>query len=317
MAKKKSSIPKDIAIGISKLAEATGKDKTYLLKEMKEIIKTDESINKMDNKEAKIRFAWTILASRYSISGGKDYYILPLATPQVRKIPSGKFVGDLACLAQEVETNDDGEESLGEIFYAVGTFWDDSAKLLRDITREQPYKMTTKSKEEKKGIALFGNPIFEETEHEFPNPKEYFDKHLSTNTDARVLRLTVLKTEEGENERGEYAYYETVDDSILGHTTHRIYVDPDDLNFGQASVLYSIGTVNVAKDGKVRWNHQCFIPEMAFERTVETQAVDMEDSVDLNMDDEEESPKEEEKEDQEETEDEEDEEDEDDEIFGV
>ena len=330
MAKKKSSIPKDIAVGISKLAEATGKDKKELLKDMKEIIKNDDAIKKMDNKEAKIRFAWTILASKHSKSGGKDYYVLPLSTPQVRKIKSGKLVGDLSCLAQEIETNDDDEEEvLGDIFYANGTFWEDSAKALRTVEAGQPYRATLKAKEQKKGITVFGDPEFEEADHKFPDVKEYFEDNLlqdfkeiyleeldihesKEDTDCRVLRLTVLKAEEGENDRGEYAYYEVVDDSILGHSTRRIYVHPDDLIYGQSSVLYSVGTVQIGKDEKVRWNHHFFVPEIAFKRTIETKPVD--DAVDLDLDnDKEEAPEQDEQEEQEETEDEE----EDDEIFGV
>lgn len=329
MAKGKSSLPKDIAVGISKLAEATEKDKKELLKEMKSIIKEDDAIQKMDNKEAKIRFAWTILASRHSKSGGKDYYVLPLATPQVRKIKSGKFVGDLSCLAQEIETDDDGEEVIGDMFYANGTFWEDSAKQLRNIERGKSYKATMKAKEQKKGITLFGDPTFEEANHDFPDVKEFFEEKLihdfkeiyieemdihesKYDTDCRVLRVTVLKAEEGENDRGEYAYYEVVDDSILGHSTRRIYVNPDDLIYGQSSVLYSVGTVQIGKDEKVRWQHQFFVPEIAFKHTIETTPVN-DDAVDLDLD--EEKPKEEPKEEEESTE--EDEEDDEDEIFAV
>ena len=310
MAKGKSTLPKDIAVGINKLAEAVEKDKKDLLGEMKEIIRTDESIQKMENKEAKIRFAWTILASRYSSGGGKTYYIKVLSTPQVRKIPSGRLVGDLACMAKEVTETDEGEE-LGDLCYAVGTFWRDAAKTLRPLERGKTYKATVASKEQKRGISIFGNnPVFEEAECDFPDEKTFFEEVITNDnnykeiyvnemdihegkfdTDCRILRLTVLKAEEGENDRGEFAYYEVVDDSILGHSTKRIYVDPADLTHGQSSVLYSIGKISIGKEEKVIWNHHFFVPEISYERVVETKAV-ADDAVDMDDLDEEEEQEE-------------------------
>lgn len=330
MAKGKSGLPKDIKVGISKLAEATEKGKKHLLKEMKTIIKEDDAIQKMDNKEAKIRFAWTILASKYSAGGGKEYYVKVLNTPQVRKIPSGKFVGDLSCMAKEIIKDEDDEETVDDVTFAAGTFWEDGAKNLRELERGKVYRATLASKEQKKGITIYGKqPQFEETDYnDFPDLKTFYndiimddykeiyleemDIHESDyDTDCRILRLTILKTEEGENDRGEYAYYEVVDDSTIGHSTRRIYIHPDDLIYGQSSVIYSVGKVSIGKDERVRWNPLFFVPEIAFKRNIETKPVNKE-SVDLDLDNEE---PEEEPEEEESTE--EDEEDDEDEIFAV
>lgn len=308
MAKAKTSLPKDIAVGISKLSEAVGKDKNILLKEMKDIISTNDAIRSMENMESKIRFAWTILASKYSRPGG-TYYILPLSTPRVRKIEStGKFVGDLYCMAQEVKEGENGEEELGELFYASGTFWEDNAKKLRGIQSGKPYKAKVLSREQKKGITIYGDAEFEEANHEFPDIKEFFKDHIMNDyeeimfteldineaeydTDLRILRITVMKTEEREGDKGEYAYYEVIDDSILGHRTERIFVEPCDLIYDQSSLLFSVGTVSISKDGRVRWNSHFIVPEIPVERI--TTVTPSDDTVDLDMEEpEEEEPKE-------------------------
>jgi len=309
--KKKSSIPQDIQVGLKQLAEATKKDVKKLVTEMKEILDTDENIQVMEQQEAKIRFAWTILASQYSISDGDPFYFRPFSTPRSRKTTKS-VVGDLCGVAQKITINDDDDEELGDPVYAFGTFWRDGAKELDKLKKDKVYRCVLRSTDLKYGIAIGGNnPQFKEVNDvELPGPKEFFENEIEPlnkeiligemdinekqyDNDIRVFTVTVLKAETRDDSNS--AFYDVVDNSILGHRTHRIWVHPDDLVHGQSSIIKVIGTAENLDNGKVRYTHHFIVPEYSIPRIIRTKPVQDKESVDLNLgadNEEEEEPKE-------------------------
>jgi len=307
MAKKKSSLPDDIKRGIVKLAEATKKDAKVLVQELSEVMKTDNACKTMEQKEAKIRFAWTIVASRYSISDGNPCFIKPVYTPTARKTKKS-VVGDLACILQKISIEDDGSETLGDVEYARGTFWRDAAKDLEKLKRGKIYKATLRMTNHKFGIEIGGNnPNFKEVDPEvceIPDIKEFFHDIIEPKgteiyidemninkseypTDIRVIRGTVLKAESEENERGEYAYYDIVDDSILGQRTQRIYIHPKDIEHGQSSIVKFVGSIRMQDDKTPRWEPHFDIAEYSVPRMIKTKKLD-EEAEDIDLDGEEE-----------------------------
>ena len=329
MAKKKSGLPEDIKRGIVKLADATKKDPKTLVEELKQVMQEDEACKTMEQKEAKIRFAWTIVASRYSISDGNPCFIKPVYTPSYRKTKKS-FVGDMACILQKITIEDDGSESVDdEVFYARGTFWRDGAKALDKLRKGKTYRATLRMKDHKFGIEISGdNPNFKQVDPEtceLPDLKEFYEDTIKLlgheifidemdintaeyPTDVRVLRATILKSEEGENERGEYAYYDVVDDSILGKRTQRVYIHPNDIEHGQSSIVHFIGTVR-KQDETYRWEPHFDIAEYSIPRMIIPKKIDEEaEDIDLDEDEADEEVEETEEEQVEESEDEDEEE---------
>ena len=338
MAKKKATIPKDVQIGLKKLADATKKNVKDMVAELKKIMKEDDNIQVMKEKEAKIRFAWAILASRYSISDGDPFYFRAFTTPRVRKT-TNSVVGDLYGVVQEIVENDDGEEELGDIHYVGGTFWRDAAKTLNKIQTDQVYRATFRTTKPKKqngqddfGLIISGNnPNFKKTDEvELPDAKEFYEEHIEPlnrqieinemdinekqhDLDFRTFRVTVLKAEVREGSKGEYAYYDVVDDSILGHRTHRIFVNPEDLKHGQSSILHVVGDCENLDNGGIRYTNHFIVPEYSIPLNVIPKKVQSKDAVDINLDDADDEPEDEEPTEQEDTNDEEEEEQEQDE----
>ena len=137
-----TSVPDDIKNNILKLAKINDEDPKVLMGRLKEIMETDETIKAMKEFEHKIRFAWAKLYSEFSLSGDvKPCYIRPIAQPRPRKIEIKEeptWVGELICVAQLIEKDDDGKETLGDPMYCAGTLWRDGAKLLNKLEKDKP-----------------------------------------------------------------------------------------------------------------------------------------------------------------------------------
>jgi len=309
-----TSVPDDIKNNILKLAKINDEDPKVLMGRLKEIMETDETIKAMKEFEHKIRFAWAKLYSEFSLSGDvKPCYIRPIAQPRPRKIEIKEeptWVGELICVAQLIEKDDDGKETLGDPMYCAGTLWRDGAKLLNKLEKDKVYKSMLQFKENSWGATISASKTrFVEVKdgHTLPTFEDFYNKHIDDKplkitinemtinkakheTDIRTMEVTVVEAEVGEGKDGnEYGRFTIMDESILGGN-FTIFVAPEDLIWAQGSMLIFGGTINDDK-GVERWNNHFILPtDMAMSREVEVKTT-QKNAIDLSDD----KPKEEEK----------------------
>jgi hypothetical protein len=119
-------------------------------------------------------------------------------------------------------------------------------------------------------------------------------------TDIKVVQATVIESDVGEKEGKEYGRYVIMDDSLVGSGSNfAIFVAPKDVVWLQGSIILFGGTIDIDKEGAVRWNNQFILPtELAIKKefTVKPVSEKME-SVDIGDEPKTESKKEEKKDD--------------------
>jgi hypothetical protein len=266
----KTTLPKPVVEKLEKLAAATQISMKQLVKDLKEFIDSDASIQAMTNKEHQITFACTLLIRRYSMTGGaKQMYLRPLSKPRARQTKSQgqmKYVGGLYALVKLIERNKDGTEKIGEVQYAAGTIWEKAADKMRTLSPNKVYKTSLRATDAKNGLELGANDAsFVEVDYSMPTKEEYFNEHIKAEipelltalddlkinqrddqTDIRVVKGTVLDASSGTSAKmGEFGRYSITDDSFIGKDNFPIWVHPDEVEYGVSSDLYFIGTVSV------------------------------------------------------------------------
>jgi len=283
----KTPIPENIKKSLNKLATATKTDVKELVKQMKEIMEKDPTIQQMANKQHQIVFAHTMLVRRYTMTGGaKQMYLRPLAKPRARQAKSQgkmKYVGDLYALVQIIEKGEDGNETVGETKYAAGTLWERAADVMRELSPNKVYRTSLGAKDGLKGLVLSGNDAsFVEVEHEIPTKENFFKSDIESvvdslivplnelnlnnkddATDYRIVKGIVLATSTGESDKmGEFGLYSITDDSYIGKENFPVFMHPEDIEWGMGTNLYLIGTVDHdAKSKTTRFNCHFVVPE--------------------------------------------------------
>jgi len=238
----KTPLPKSIVDTLEKLSVATEVPINELVKQMKEIIDSDPSIQAMTNKEHQINFACTLLVRRFSMTGGtKQMYLRPLSKPRARLTTSQgqkKYVGGLYALVKLIEHDKEGKEVIGETQYAAGTIWEKAADKMRTLSPDKVYKTALRANDAKNGLELGANDAsFVEVDYSMPTKEEYFKEHIEPElpslltslddlkinhrddqTDIRVVKGTVLDASSGTSKKmGEYGRYSVTDDSFIGN----------------------------------------------------------------------------------------------------
>ena len=263
-------IPDNIQKSLSKLAAATKTDINELIKQLKELKEKDPTIQAIPNEQQQVIFAYTLLARRYTRTGGaKQMYLRPLSKPRARQTKSGgavKYVGGLYALVKLIEQDNEGNEKVGEVQYAAGTLWEKAASAMRELSPDKVYRTALRATDAKNGLELGGNDAsFIEAEESIPTADEYFKSDMESQldnlsisldemkindredqTDLKIVRAMVLDTGTGTTAKmGEFGRYAITDDSFIGKENFVMWVHPEDVKYGISSDLYFIGTVNV------------------------------------------------------------------------
>lgn len=309
-----AKVPKDIQDGIKKLGEKTKVPVPDLLKRLKEIISTDESVQAMEKDDFKIRFAWAMLYKEYSMSGNaQECHFQPLLHSNPRDITvkgSATTVCDVTALVQKIERDEEGNPTLGEWEYGSGTFWREGAKNLQSLEPGKVYKTSVIMKENNWGYNLNSDrAVFLPTDEKATDFGEFFEKEIKPRiesmlimdadlnqgedtTDLRVLEVTIMASDVDERDGREFGFYDVYDDSIAGET-RRFFLDPRDIIWEQGSMVQA--GINVTlwkqKDGTEahRINPQWFlpIPNRAEKKTLELKAATPDgDAIDTSSTDE-------------------------------
>ena len=248
---KKFVIPEDIQKALTSIAKGAKLDNvTSLLQEMKQIMTDDETIKAMpeDALEHKIRFAFGLLARRYTASGTIPAYIKPTVKPRPKLSKKGKHYGDLIALVRVLEKDKEGKIIIGDTKLGVGTLFGKSAENMKNLDPTKIYKAdmyiedanATINNTKVEGYSLSGNDITftETTETTFPTNedfyKEYFapkekdlkipltelDLNIATKDNDMDIRIiygfvTSPPTEGNSAKIGEFCRYEISDNNIL------------------------------------------------------------------------------------------------------
>jgi len=312
-----ANIPPDIQDGIKKLSEKADVPVNSLLKRLKEIIDTDESIQSMQKPDFKIRYAWAILYRENAVTGKTvDVYFEPTCHCRARDIQvkgEPTTVGDIAGLIQTITEDENGKKVLGEVEYASGTFWRTGAKNIHNLLVGKVYKSSFIIKENSWGKTISSDRAgFTEVDHKMPTIDEFYATDLKdkdfditigemdlnlkeTTTDIRIVTATVVDATVAESADGdEYGKYVLMDDSIAG-SYFTIFVDPRDVLYEQGSIIKFGGTGELDKKEKIRWTHQFQIPtDVSMPRELNVKPVTgKQDEVDLSLGDDEQTKKEE------------------------
>jgi len=311
-----AKIPDDIKSAMKQLSEHTKVPSKDLLAQMKELLKTDETILAMgdeeEKKEFKIRYAWALIYRQYSMTGNAvDYVVRVVNVPRPRQIKvkgEPTYVGELIAIARKVNRNESGDEELGEPTYAAGTFWRDGAKNLEKLEKGKVYRSKLIETEYCWGVGITSDrATFTESKDDIPkfddfykseiepNLKSYLvtigsmDIHASeTTTDLRIIEATVIGAEVGVGSNNkEYGRYDIMDSSVVGGS-YTIFVSPEEVEWAKGSILRFGGTVQHNQDtGDTRWTHHFIKPtKYAMPKSIVVKAVGKEE-VDIDLDDEE------------------------------
>ena len=230
-----AQVPKDIQDGIKKLSEKTKVPVSDLLKQLKDIITTDENIQTMEKDDFKIRFAWAVLYKQYSMTGNaQECQFMPLLHCSPREVPIKgvpTHVCDVTALIRRIDRDDEGNPTVGDWEYASGTFWRDGAKNLGPLEKGKVYKTSIVVKDNDWGCEINSDrATFTPTDVEY-DFQDFFDKSIKDDitlmnlcdtdlnisdytTDIRMIEVTVMEAEVGERDGREYGFYTIYDESI-------------------------------------------------------------------------------------------------------
>lgn len=337
-----SNIPEDIKKGIKSLSERTKIPAKDIVKELKQIISSDETIQTIKSEEQKVRFGWALIARRY-LSNRKtvDMYIRPANYPRPRKVKTkgeSKYNSNFVCIARIIdeETDKPGKPQL-----AAGTLWEKAAENTMHLSPKKVYKTSLVITEEDKGLVIGGNDatFTEEKSVKIPSAKVYYKKVIQPKEDELIIDLADMKINDGENaidyrvieatvmnhqvgintNNEEYGNYELTDNSLIrdeeSEGRFTVWVHPKEVNAEKGSRIKIVGVVNYDKNNKIaRWTHFFIVPtedaSPIIKKEGEKEAMDADD---ILGDDEENINEVDEEEEEEDTDDEDDDED----LFSV
>jgi len=286
-----AKVPEDIKRSIKNLASNIKKKPEEIFSELKELMKTDSTIQQMKSPERQLRFAHVMLLRRYSGGGGSEMYLRPLSKPRIRMAKSQgkmKHVGDFYALARLIEEDDEGNEQLGDTQIIGGTLWEKAAEMSKTLSPKKVYKTSLRVTKNNatNGLEISGNDAnFVEEDADVPTVEEFFKENISPKleeklitiddvhlnvaddkTDYRVIKGYVLNSSTGESEKmGEFGLYSVTDDSYVGKDNFPVFTNPDEIEWGMGTTLYIVGQGNqigTDKNGKpvVRFEYMCSTP---------------------------------------------------------
>lgn len=263
-----AKVPPEIQEGIKKLAEINKIPVQTIVERLKEILQTDETIKTMEKEDFKVRYAWSVVYREYTnTSKAIDCFLTPLLHPRVREVTmkgDKVFVGDVSCLVQRVEKDDEGNVTgYSDPFYASGTFWREGAKNAQKLVPGKVYRSSIILKDNKWGTTISSDRagFTEVTDHPMIQMKEYYESvikpkniHITIgemdlnkneySTDIRTITATVTEASVGEKDGREYGRYSVMDESIYG-SNFTIWMHPKDIIWSPGSLLIIGGTIDV------------------------------------------------------------------------
>lgn len=308
-----AKLPDDVNENLKRLSEEVDVPMKELVKKMGNIIKTDEQIQGMKEREHKIRFAFAVLYREYSMTGGTtDVYMMPVSTPQSRAIKmkgENSYVGNVQALIKRIPSDDDDEVDVEDKWeYGAGTFWREGAKEAEEtMERGKIYEAKLRLDESDWGVEISADKgPFKEIELEDdempPSIEEFYEEEIADrdieinigeidinesegDTDIRMFEGTVVDATIGERADGStYGRYDIMDYSIVGSQL-AVFCHPADIVWAQGSVLNFIGTIRIGKDKTHRWQNHFVIPKSGIPKDVEIPEPEKE-TVDIDADDE-------------------------------
>jgi hypothetical protein len=288
-----ANLPDDVMENLKRLSEEVEVPMRDLVKKMGEIIKNDETIQSMKEREHKIRFGFAILYREYSMVGKTtDVYLMPVSTPQVRAIKmkgENTYVGNVQGLMKIIPGKDDDEVDVEDKWeYAAGTFWREGAKEAEEMERGKVYhcKLRLTDNDWGKGISIDQGPFKKVDDVEAPDIEEFFkdeiaDRDIEINigeidlneseneTDIFMFEGTIIGSNVSDRADGSsYGMYNIMDYSIAGNQA-TVFLHPDDVEWAQGSVCNFIGTIQVRKNDKThRWQNHLVVPKIGIPREV-------------------------------------------------
>jgi len=320
---KKTTIPEDIKSALTSLAKGAKQDVGTLVQELKQIIQTDETVKQMpeDAIEHKMRFAFALLARRYTATGAIPVYIRPTMKPRVLISKKGKFYGDLVALVRVIDKDKAGNPVIHEAKLGAGTLFGKSAENMKALDTHKVYKAdmyitdasATINNTKIEGYELGGNDIMFAEIADIPMPTnvEFYDNYLKPKEkdlkvslteldmnigaednvlDIRMITGMVLESRDGTSPKmGEYGLYELSDASILESGIKgenlTLFVHPSEADYEKGSYLTTI--IQLEKWGEgIRANGYMIIPmENARKKVIQPKPVSAQQSVDVNLDD--------------------------------
>jgi len=314
-------VPEDIQEAIKNLSKAVDVPIKTLLKELKEIIDTDEEIQAMEKDAFKIRFAWAKLYRQHTISGNESqFFVMPLLHPNPMEITTADgdkmWLGEFSALVQRIKKNDEGETEIEDVKYGAGTFFREGAKNMRNLEAGKVYKTSLIFDEKDNGYALSSarSTNFSKVDHKMPKTfTEYFKDEIETQnrditlgdmdlnksedpTDIRILTVTAFDYDIGKAGDGrEFGYYDFMDNSISG-SNYRMFLNPKDINWEKGSVLKVGIKIDFDKKNELRTNPHFILPtKLAEKRELNIKPVEDKQTIDTSEPEEESEEKPEEK----------------------
>jgi hypothetical protein len=279
-----AKIPPEIQEGIKKLAEINKIPVQTIVERLKEVLTTDETIKTMEKEEFKIRYAWSVVYREFTMtSKATDCFMTPLLHPRVREVTmkgDKVFVGDVSCIVQRVEKDDEGNVTgYSDPIYASGTFWREGAKNAQKLTPGKVYRASIVMKDNKWGTTISSDraSFSEVTDHPMVQIKQFYDTHIKPKnvhitigemdlnkndytTDIRTITATVTEASVGEKDGREYGRYSVMDESIYG-SNFTIWMHPKDVVWSPGSLLIIGGTIDVnTKTSVTSFSCQFVIP---------------------------------------------------------
>ena len=321
-----AKLPEDITKNMKSLAERNKVDVKVLLDELKTEMSENEKIQAMpssndEEKEFKMRFAWATVLARYLRGGTISCYISPLAYPNTRSFTSqGKerSIGNLSAMVKKIDTDDSGEEILGDAEYGYGTFWDDAVKSLEKLIPGKVYKASIKATFTSvnintikfEGYQLGGNDVsFTEVDSvTFPTKHEFYDTIFkpheadlsislgdmdlndseNNGLNLRIITASIFDVDSGLNKNNEpFGRYTVTDDSLISsdesESSVTIFVHPNEATQERGSVIKLIGNSRYDKKNNIyRWtNHFVMETKVGQKRVIEKKSTETE-SIDMD-----------------------------------
>ena len=308
------NIPEDIKSGMQNLAKAEKVEVQSLLNELKEIIKTDDTIKSMapEHQEFKIRYAFAILCRRHTSGQSTQMYIKPLSYSRFGTTKSNKNRIDLFAMVKRITTDDDGNDVIGETEFAAGTLWEKAAESAKKLSKDKVYKTSLTFKETAidinnatfKGLEVSSNDttFIETQEVQFPSSVDFYkavfepiedslrieldemDINEGKNRlDIRVIKAMIIDYQTGQRSDGsEFGYYLVSDNSMLGGGdggkpgNYTFWVAPEEVEFEKGVTMKFVGAArHDTKNDVTRWNYYFGVPVgVQVKRKIEPKPVD-------------------------------------------
>jgi len=262
----KVTIPEDIVEGINKISKEKKVKKEELVEKLKEIMKGDAVVRKVEDTATKVQVAWGILASKYVTTGGNgmDVIVQPLTVAEARK-PKNDLIADFYALAWLPKNKNSP-------VFSKFTAWRDIAEKVNDLSLDKRYKVNARVTDSKLGITgiLTDTSEIIEADGKLNDTKEFIEKlyndpnirctiadagrnvvDIRDDLNVRVIKGTVVRA--GPTRDGKSAAFTIIDKTFTNTkqmSGFTIYTNIDQLASGVGSRCYFTGKIGTRKKGE-------------------------------------------------------------------